>query len=206
VVPACNTGLGSFTPSIARISFCLSTGSIRKDSIQTLHIRDTTHQTLLVKTGNEQSAWSLHPQLRTLNSGVVIFFLHIIFICGRTYTTFICVYGICFWHHSHLLWSSLLSVFSSLDCLVPSQFPLSAAPFDSELFCVWLRGFLVSFQVTSASSPSHITSSPLDILLWAQLFSFVLLSFSTSAPSLAFISLSLPPPASFSRPSFRGFS
>ena len=148
------------------------------------------------------------PSTATLNPGMTIFFLHIVFMCGKTYTIFICVYGICFWHHSHLLsfgWSSLLSVSSSLDSLVPPQFPLfKAAPFDSELFCAWLRGFLCFFFFKMLQL--LLLTLPLLLLTTCFKLSFSLLFFfpSTSTPSLAFVSLFLPPPAS--RLSLRGIS
>jgi len=155
---------------------------------------DTTHQALLVK--QKMSS----PHEATVHSYTQSrydhFLLHIV-------TIFVCVYGICFWHHSHLPsfgWSSLLSVSSSLDSSVPPQFPLfKAAPFDSELLCAWLCGFLCLFS----SCFSFFSSSRYLFSSWHLALSSAFLF--CSSFFFSFVSLSLPPSASL-RPSLRGFS
>ena len=132
-IPACNTGLGSFTLSIATISFCSSTGSIRKDSLQTLHSMDTTQ--LVKQEMNSPFEATIHSYIHSIQVSSFSSFTSSSCICGRTYTTFVCVYGICFWHHSYLLSCWLIVITNSL---FPSQLlSFKAAPFDNELLCAW---------------------------------------------------------------------
>ena len=157
---ACKTGLGSFTPSTIRTS----AGSIRNDSIQQIYLTQYGHNSSGIA-GEQKTSTPHEPTVHTYTQSRYDHFLpsHRLHVWQNIHN--VCVYGICFWHHSHLLsfgWSSLLSVPSSLDSLVPPQFPLfKAAPFDSELFCAWLHGFLCFFSscFSCFSSSRYLFSS-----------------------------------------------
>ena len=192
MIPSCNTGLGSFTPSIARISFCSSTGSIRKDSIQTLHSMDATHQTLLVKQEmNSPLEATIHSYVHSIQVSSFSSFTSSSYVAEHTQHSFVSMASVSDITLTFLVgWSSSLSVSSSPDSIFSSQLPsFKAAPFNNELFCARLLSSCFSFSSHVAYSPHvasslpYIASSPLDVLLWVQLFSFVL-SFPVLLPLL----------------------
>jgi len=146
-MPACNT--------------CSSTGSIRKDSIQTLHIMDTTHQTLLVKTGNEQSAWSHHPQLCIYTQFRCRHFLpsHYLHMWQNIHNIRLCLW--------HLFLTSLLYLLSCwLIVITISVFmsgffiSFTTSIIQSSTFRQWTLLCMITFSFSShvASSP-HVASS-----------------------------------------------
>ena len=149
------------------------------------------------ETGNEQSVWSHHPQLHTLNPGIIIFFLHIIFMHMWQNIHNI---RLCLWH---LFLTSLLPSFLLADRHHEFFISFATSIIQSSTLRQWTPLCMINFRLLQLLLPRCLFSSWCFTLSSNFLFcSF----FSTSAPSLTFVSLSLHLPAAFSRLSLQGIS